>query len=521
MPPHGQRSALGAGPTTLGADLHDAVSAMPRLSFRRQLLLLDATAAAPADVSSWQEERIGAYRLFTHPDATVAVAWRGATCVVIVGVALDPRQPERPEADLARDLATAPPDDRQDLVDGWTGAFAAVRCEGDDAEIHHDAAGLTAIVWTTDGPLAVGSDPALLARAVPLVEAPEAPSFEASRAYANAGRLWPGTRTRYRNVRRLLPNHILTLPDRASRRIFPVRPLPARTIGAGADALAKTARGGVLGVAARRPVRLGLTAGWDSRVLLAASRPLVASGQLSAYVIVHPIDGGRAIADTVDAEIANRLGRRLGFAVDTIRYAPRVDATLASALAESVTGGQPNSALMSRAFLDRSTAINGNVSEVARTYYARAAHPTAEVLAWHVYRTPHPVAVEAYGAWLAEAAPVSRALGYDIEDLFYWENRMGVWGATAWTGYRVACEMVSPFSNRRLLETLLGVPARFRGREHNPLYREAIARLWPEALGVPLNPQARTRAIRWMERAGVYGAYARLRDRVARRRAVR
>ena len=494
---------------------------MARLAFRRQLLLLDATATAPAALSGWQDERIGAYRLFTHPDATVAVARCDGACAAIVGVAVDPRRPERPQADLARDLATAPPGDRQDLVDGWTGAFAGVWCEGADAEIHHDAAGLTSIVWTTDGLLAVGSDPALLARVAPLAEAPEASSFEASRAYANAGRLWPGTRTRYENVRRLLPNHILTLPDRAPRRIFPVRPLAARTIDEGADALAKAACGGVLGVAARGPVRLGLTAGWDSRVLLAASRQLVASGRLSAYVIVHPVNDGPAIADTVDAEIANRLGRQLGFAVDTIRYAPTVDDALASALAESVTGGQPNRALITNAFLDRSTAINGNVSEVARTYYARAAQSTAEVLAWHVYRRPHPVAVEAYGAWLAEASPVSRALGYDIEDLFYWENRMGVWGATAWTGYRVACEMVSPFSNRRLLETLLGVPARFRGREHNPLYREAIARLWPEALSVPLNPQAKTRAIGWMERAGVYGTYARLRDRVARRRAVR
>lgn len=478
------------------------------LLHRRQFVLgPDPFARLPG----WRTERLGGRWLSLHPDLACTVARGPEADAALVGFAVDPFAPGRTDVDLTADLSAAPSfDEVAERLATWSGTFVVVWARGGEVRVVADACGLREVFYTTDGPEWVGSEPSLLARVADLRPDPDRDAFERTAGFERAARLWPVHRTPYANVRKLLPNHALDVPSLRAERVYPTAPLPPCDAAAGIEALTRTLGGGVEAFARRGPLRLALTGGWDSRVLLGACRPVL--DRVACFTIVHPRP---TPTGPMDLRVARRLADRLGFPLDPARYADAASPPFREAVDQSLTGGLPRYALLEHVFLDRPMILSGFGSEVARFFYSRAGRTTPEKLARLVYGEAHPVPVAAFGAWLAEAGPLAERLGYSVLDLFYWEQRLGVWGAKSWTETALACEITAPFANRALLTTLLGVPARLRGREAHPLYRRALRQMWPEALGVPVNPRWRSRVIRTLEQARLYGPYETVRDGLA------
>jgi hypothetical protein len=75
------------------------------------------------------------------------------------------------------------------------------------------------------------------------------------------------------------------------------------------------------------------------------------------------------------------------------------------------------------------------------------------------------------------------------------------WQAQSQLEWDIAQEVFTPFSNRRLLEALLGVPANEIGHEGTALLREIMAVTEPGLLEVPFNPRTfRYRALDTFQR---------------------
>jgi hypothetical protein len=77
------------------------------------------------------------------------------------------------------------------------------------------------------------------------------------------------------------------------------------------------------------------------------------------------------------------------------------------------------------------------------------------------------------------------AHGYDPLDIFYWENRMGVWMAPILHESDIAHDTHILLNSRQVLETLLGVGS--SEREANAVFMEIIRIRWPELFEVPIN----------------------------------
>ena len=92
---------------------------------------------------------------------------------------------------------------------------------------------------------------------------------------------------------------------------------------------------------------------------------------------------------------------------------------------------------------------------------------------------------------------------FHLLDLLYWEQRMGNWGAMFQAEGDVAIEEVCPFNNRNLLATLLNTPRQLRLKPNYPLYRDLIARMWPELLEFPFNPVPLQERVRRTARSGI------------------
>ncbi|HYN38944.1 MAG TPA: hypothetical protein VES39_06815, partial [Rhodospirillales bacterium] len=105
-------------------------------------------------------------------------------------------------------------------------------------------------------------------------------------------------------IDRLLPNHYLDLVSWRAIRHWPSAPLfPSADVDGAVADIAETVKSSIAAVIAAGPVRLALTAGRDSRMLLACAKDVRDS--LEAFTLEIGKEGAR-----VDCEIASRIADR-------------------------------------------------------------------------------------------------------------------------------------------------------------------------------------------------------------------
>src|SRR5690606_5525378 len=106
--------------------------------------------------------------------------------------------------------------------------------------------------------------------------------------------------------------------------------------------------------------------------------------------------------------------------------------------------------------------VKGCCAEVARCfYYPNGKHRTIRDMedfihleqGWDSLEFVH----EAISNWFFRARDAAERNRVDLLDLFYWEHRMGGWQAQSQLEWDISIEQYSPFNNRQLLETMLGV----------------------------------------------------------------
>jgi len=92
--------------------------------------------------------------------------------------------------------------------------------------------------------------------------------------------------------------------------------------------------------------------------------------------------------------------------------------------------------------------------------------------------------------WYFDAVEFCRTNDIYISDLFYWEQRMSNWCATYLFEQDIAIEEFTPYNHKNLLLALLHVDMNKRKGPQCLLHKELINQLWPECLSLPFNPIA-------------------------------
>ena len=469
-----------------------------RLLYRRQFVL--GPRAAPR-APGWRTTPVptGGPRdlvLATHSDLGVARVDQDGVHVTLVGYALDPDHPERTDADLAREVARTAghPGEAVRLTARWGGRWALIVTRDGAGVAFTDAAGMRQIFHaaTAEGPW-LASQPEALASALGLEVSARGRAFLASGYVAREPEwFWPNGSSPYDGVRRLLPNHWLTLPDARVERFWPreaIAPLPFdQAVTRGAALL----RGTVAAAVRRFPLAVPITAGFDSRGLLAASR------EWAAQIYYYTMRYDRYGAGHYDLRIARRLARHLGIHHRVIRCPAVAEPHFAKLYAASVHPAPAEPGAIADGLFadypDDRVCVVGHAAEIARCgdYFRMEYYPrepiTAERVAHYTRMWDTPYAAEEYAPWLAGAREVERATGVRILDLMHWEQWVGNWAADGEAQWDIVMERLPAYVNRELLTTLLAVDVARREKPEFELTRALIGRLWPDALGVPINP---------------------------------
>jgi hypothetical protein len=459
---------------------------LQRLSFRRQFVLGPHFAD---EFSSWQRIIIdGGLRLTAHPDLDVCRVANRDKAITLLGYILDPARPSASNLDIVTELLDRlhTGDDFFEHTARFGGRWVLVVNDGVRTIGFADAAGLRQVAYTAGsapGQLWCASQPGLLAEVVDL------PLDSEAVAFLQTGRLvWPpGDATPYGGIKALLPNHYLDLRTGRPCRYWPNADLPAMPLREAIRKSSEILRGLMEGVQHRSDLMLALTAGWDSRLTLAASRSM--TREIFHFTAVF---SDTAVGDP-DVTVPARLLLKLGRKHEILDCRNDVDDEFAKIYRRNVIMAHEEYCPVAQALLDQTPSegvcIRGDVAEIAKCYYRLGASNGEEVTAHElcvVVGLPrHPFLMKEFERWLSGAR--GRSYNVPLLDLFYWEQEASRLHAMIEAECDIARESFAPLNCRSLLTTMLSVPERYRQEPTFDLFRALIKRLWPEALMEPIN----------------------------------
>lgn len=297
-------------------------------------------------------------------------------------------------------------------------------------------------------------------------------------------------------VERLLPNHYLDLTDWRAVRHWPNKELNVVTETSAAVAeIAYLTKQNITAVARRFPLQMSLTAGQDSRMLLACAKQYKQNIAFFTYALPDRV--GR-----LDCFMAKRMAKRFGLRHRILPFRRADETELELWLYRtgcSVGEVRGFKAMRTVKQLDPTRVyLPGIVAEVGRGFYWKSLKHISEnsskneIDAKSLLNIMHaPVnrqTSERVQRWLA-GLPTDDAL--QVLDLFYIEQRLGCWAGVIALAYAgMSAFELWTLNSRRILQLMLALPIEYRRKGR--LNVDVIQTEWSELMDFPFN-----RAMGW------------------------
>ncbi|HLZ75557.1 hypothetical protein [Phenylobacterium sp.] len=397
-----------------------------------------------------------------------------------------------------------------------SGSFVFVSCGGLPKRIYMDHGASFPIVYSPSDRRAASSVALLL------TEADYQARFRADLHNTLIGKegtgSWiSGTLTAHRGVHRVIANHYLDLETWTARRFWP-RPgefAQWRDFDEAVDVAAKAVT--EFSAAASRAFSLGvtLTAGMDSRLLVASCRPIV--DKVEFFTLEAP-------NTDMDADVSSRIAKRFGLAhrVMPLHAASEEAMAVWDRMVGDCTMEVTRRTYTTVADLtERNAILTGLYGETARCRLYRQDYETinqgvidVDFIADRLTVPQHPELLDNFREWLAELEGQPNSV---IMEMAFVELKVGIWSM----GQRPISNSVKlnflPFCQRRVLEMFVGVEPAKKGTE--ALFMAVILRLWPELMEFKINKygDARDRLTIFKKLANPNKVRRYLRDRFAKK----
>ena len=447
-------------------------------------------------LAGWQCIPIaGQLKLTLHPALACTQITNGGRQLTLIGHILDPQAPDASNADILHGLVRQFTN-REALIAAthrFGGRWLLIAGTTGELFVFHDAIGLRQAFYTDPaehGAVWAMSQPGLASEVLSLTPDELASDYMDTETFRRTFESrFPAAASTFKGLHHLLPNHWLDLGTGRSHRYWPSKPLEILTPEAAIERLCTLLSGLIRAAAARFDLALALTAGIDSRLVLAAAKDVV--DDLSIMTVRQ----GKMPDRHVDLEIPARLLKRLGLQHEIVRASSTMSPEFSLQFKRNVYLAHDHYGHDAEAILNHfgrtKAVLVGSAAEVGRcAFRSKLPHAdyvrfTPELLAWLEYGSTHPFLVGHFKAWLEDAGQQDYV---KLLDLFEWEQDYGNWLAMTQLEFDIAWrDIFTPYNCRDVLATLLGVHERYRQRPQNLLFRHAIQRAWPELLSEPIN----------------------------------
>lgn len=299
-----------------------------------------------------------------------------------------------------------------------------------------------------------------------------------------SGRWFPSGLTPKKRVRRLLPNHYLDLNDWSVVRHWPGASSDLavdQDIDKNVSIITSCLKNMIGTIAERYPIQMTLTAGKDTRILLACARDYLSN--------IHLFTQSRD-DETVDMHIASKLAEKLGLDHSFIPIRTATDDEMFRWL--YLTGHAVGGVIWKihktmESFDPQRVVINGIFGEIGRArFWNKNDFLDMKISAVNLLKRdnlPYENRVlSEMDKWLSELSEYNT---FGVLDLFTLEQKKGCWASPMFYANTFSRFAICPFNHRRIIQAMMKLPYEYRFRQQLP--EDICLKLWPELLELPFN----------------------------------
>lgn len=463
-----------------------------KLLYRRQFILGNRFIN---EFDGWQKLKVSKNLYLTvHSDLEMESCKKGSKSLTLLGYIIDPANPSYDNKEIITRIINKSNsfNDIMSLVYPYSGRWVLIYNDGLETKILHDPCGTRQVYYTfKENNMWCASQPSLLSEVFNNQRSTNQDLLEYinSETFFKNERQFYGDGTIYADIKQLLPNHYLDINSGQVNRYW-VDFEKENDLDYIVRLSAELLQGSLKAIINRYNVMMPVTSGWDSRLLLASSKDF--KNDIHYYVSNMNILSPKHR----DIDIPLKLSKKLNFNFKVVNDLKPLSKEISMLIEKNVTLGRnylPKSLTIQYHLENNQNKVNigGNASGIVKLVYG-SNHPKdidGEYLAKLMGLSSYPFIVRTLNDWVKEIEPEVLESGLNIPDLFYWEQRMGNWGAMYQAEQDIAVEEFLPFNNRKLLMLLAKADEEYRSAPDYLLYEKIISDFWPEVLSEPFNPE--------------------------------
>ena len=475
------------------------------------------------ELPGWKKIKHNSLFLTVHPELENTQASSGGNSITLLGYILDPYEPQATNLDICNRLAKQidSGDDIFERIEHMGGRFVIIFSSHNATKILNDPIGIRAIYYAKDpsGRMWCASQWGSIAEQLGLELGKDTwNEFLESRYFKKDPQYWyPGDISPFKAIYHLQPNHYLDLDNSEVVRYWPKSGLDFGPIDRCVEQSSEILRGLMKAANQRFRLALALSAGYDSRLLLAATK------DLSKDVIYFSQTYPGMNENSMDVRIPRELTAKLGLNHKIIQCPSEIENhELLEIYKKNIPTARRSRTLgiycSYKSWGETDTVVMiGLGGELFRCKYGdrnkysgKKSRVSAKTLARFTWMKGNTFAIHQYEKWLSTTEQIWKDYGINTLDLFHWEQRKANWGSMGITESDIAHETFLPNNCRRHLAILLSTEEKYRMPPNFELNRRLLKYLWPETLGVPINPypfkvKTKMRARRLARRFGFIG----------------
>lgn len=472
-----------------------------RLRYRKQYLIANQEINCPFLHTAHKLD--DKYTLYAHVDLNITKISEKEVTLILIGDMLDWEYPGKSNADIVSDLTISDYDTFLDKTSRYAGRFVLIHIFNGIIHLMHDATACRKIYYTQAPGFMCASQPHLLARVTGKEKTtdPEKLKYYRSSAYKFLNNSNIGNLTSYETIFQLLPNHYLNLNDHSIKRYWSKTIKCGITLNETAVICGKMLQGYIKSIANRYPVMLPVTAGKDSRTLLAATK------DISKDVYYYINKENRLTDQSNDIRIPAALINRLGLTFHILDPYIEMDPDFKEVYYENNPDATPfYLPLIYNYYINFPDKVNlpGNfVASAYDMYGSYVKNVSPNILALLNFVGKYRFAVDYYQNWLEESNEFCKQYYINPLVLFYWEERLANWGTQVQIDKDIAQEDLIPFNSRQLIHYFFSIKPEHIDRPDFYFFKKIIGNLWCELLIAPTNPSTKNKMSKFIHRIGM------------------
>ena len=291
--------------------------------------------------------------------------------------------------------------------------------------------------------------------------------------------------TYYDDICQLLPNHFLNVSSSDIKRFWPHEALPPLSKEDCVDECATMIEGFLIAASNRYQLMMPVSAGYDSRILLAASKEIHEN-------VFYYLNNSNDVRQSADSWVPQKLLLKNNLKFNLLEISNHVDEKFQEVYYSNNLFANPEMIEIMQNYLlhypDKLNLPGGTIPIIKSMYNSSTNKITGEVLAkLHGYNK-YQFANIVYDKWFERLNGVCERTNTNIYDLLYWEDRTPNWGTEVQLDKEIAQEEFVVFNSAYLVSRMLTYDMAQRKQPHYKLHKDLIKALWPELLDLPFNP---------------------------------